>query len=204
MDRPDQESALSSITLCNLSALTKNLGIPLESVPDLVAGISSKVGSRGVLLAVAFVFEEMESAIWFDDKDHPVRAAKNLGIPLESVPDLVTGISSKVGSRGVLLAVAFVFEEMESAIWFDDKDHPARAAKNLGIPLESVPDLVAGIGSKVGSRGGLLAVAFVFEEVESSIWVDDKDHPARAAKNLGIPLESVPDLVAGIGSKVGS
>jgi hypothetical protein len=41
----------------------------LESVPDLVAGISSKVGSRGVLLAVAFVFEEVESAIWFDDRD---------------------------------------------------------------------------------------------------------------------------------------
>jgi NAD/NADP transhydrogenase beta subunit len=122
MDRPDQESALSSITLCNLSALSKNLGIPLESVPDLIAGISSKVGSRGVLLAVAFVFEEVESAIWFDDKDHPVRAAKNLRIPLESVPDLVAGISSKVGSRGVLLAVAFVFEEVESAIWFDDRD----------------------------------------------------------------------------------
>src|ERR1043166_2385145 len=122
MDRPDQESALSSITLCNLSALTKNLGIPLESVPDLVAGISSKVGSRGVLLAVAFVFEEVESAIWFDDKDHPVRAVLNLGVRLERVRDLIAGIRGIGGSRGVLLAVAFVFEEVESAIWFDDRD----------------------------------------------------------------------------------
>jgi hypothetical protein len=62
MDRPDQESALGSITLCNLRVFTKNLGIALEAVPDLVPGIRSKVGSRGVLLAVALVFEEVESA----------------------------------------------------------------------------------------------------------------------------------------------
>jgi hypothetical protein len=48
--------------------------------------------------------------------------AKNLEIALEAVPDLVPGIGSKVGSRGVLLAVALVFEEVESAIWFDDID----------------------------------------------------------------------------------
>ena len=51
-----------------------------------------------------------------------LKTAKNLEIALPAVPDLVPGIRSKFGSRGVLLAGALVFEEVESATWFDDID----------------------------------------------------------------------------------